>query len=154
MVFSTDLGGEHPNWREVVPIGEIGENRADLAAAIERQIPVSGTPLYEVTGEAYETMLEQYDPAMINAIVLLTDGINDDGLDSDDDEQFTDLISTLQAGSEGASSRPVRVFTISYGDTADVIALRAISQATSAATYNASNPATIEQVFTAVISNF
>jgi Ca-activated chloride channel family protein len=153
-VFSTDLGGEHPNWREVVPIGEIGENRADLGAAIERQIPVSGTPLYEVTGEAYETMLEQYDPTMINAVVLLTDGINDDGVDSDDDEQFTDLISTLQAGSEGASSRPVRVFTISYGDTADVIALRAISQATSAATYNASNPATIEQVFTAVISNF
>ena len=46
------------------------------------------------------------------------------------------------------------MFTISYGDDADVITLRAISQATSAATYNASNPATIEQVFTAVISNF
>ncbi len=153
-VFSTDLGGEHPNWREVVPIGEISENRADLAAAIDRQIPVSGTPLYEVTGVAYETMLDQYDPAMINAVVLLTDGINDDGVGTDDDEQFTDLIATLQAGSEGASSRPVRVFTISYGDTADVIALRAISQATSAATYNASNPETIEQVFTAVISNF
>jgi hypothetical protein len=29
-----------------------------------------------------------------------------------------------------------------------------MSQATKAATYNASNPATIEQVFTAVISNF
>ena len=73
---------------------------------------------------------------------------------SDDDEQFTDLIATLQAGSEGAASRPVRVFTISYGETADVITLRAISQATSAATYDASNPETIEQVFTAVISNF
>ena len=153
-VFSTDLGGAHPNWREVVPIGEISENRDDIAAAIDRQIPVSGTPLYEVTGVAYETMLEQYDPAMINAVVLLTDGINDDGDGTDDVEQFDELISTLQAGSEGASSRPVRVFTISYGDTADVIALRAISQATSAATYNASNPATIEQVFTAVISNF
>ena len=33
-----------------------------------------------------------------------------------------------------------------------MITLRAISQATSAATYNASNPATIDQVFTAVIS--
>ena len=115
-VFSTDLGGEHPNWREVVPVGPIGENRDDLAAAIERQIPVSGTPLYEVTGVAYETMLEQYDPQMINAVVLLTDGVNDDGVPSDDDEQFTELIETLQAGSEGATSRPVRVFTISYGE--------------------------------------
>jgi Ca-activated chloride channel family protein len=153
-VFSTDLGGEHPDWREVVPVGEIGDNREELAAAIERQIPVQGTPLYEVTGVAYETMLEQYDPQMINAIVLLTDGVNDDGVPSDDDQQFTALIETLQAGSEGASSRPVRVFTISYGEEADVITLRAISQATSAATYNASNPATIQQVFTAVISNF
>ena len=153
-VFSTDLGGEHPNWREVVPVGEIGANRDDIAAAIERQIPVQGTPLYEVTGVAYETMLEQYDPTMINAVVLLTDGVNDDGVPSDDDDQFTELIETLQAGSEGASSRPVRVFTISYGESADVITLRAISQATSAATYNASNPQTIEQVFTAVISNF
>jgi Ca-activated chloride channel homolog len=153
-VFSTDLGGDHPNWREVVPVGEIGDNRVDLAAAIERQIPVSGTPLYDVTGVAYETMLEQYDPQMINAVVLLTDGVNDDGIPADDDEQFTELISTLQAGSEGATSRPVRVFTIAYGETADVITLQAISQATSAATYNASNPATIEQVFTAVISNF
>jgi Ca-activated chloride channel family protein len=91
---------------------------------------------------------------MINAIVLLTDGVNDDGIPNDDEEQFNNLITTLQAGSEGASSRPVRVFTISYGEEADVITLRAISQATSAATYNASNPATIQQVFTAVISNF
>ena len=153
-VFSTDLGGDHPNWREVVPVGEIGANRDDIAAAIERQIPVQGTPLYEVTGVAYETMLEDYDPTMINAVVLLTDGVNDDGVPGDDDDQFTELISNLQAGSEGASSRPVRVFTISYGESADVITLRAISQATSAATYNASNPQTIEQVFTAVISNF
>ena len=101
-VFSTDLGGEHPNWREVVPVGEIGANRDDIAAAIERQIPVQGTPLYEVTGVAYETMLEQYDPTMINAVVLLTDGVNDDGIPSDDDDQFTELIETLQAGSEGA----------------------------------------------------
>ena len=97
-VFSTDLGGEHPNWREVVPVGEIGANRDDIAAAIERQIPVQGTPLYEVTGVAYETMLEQYDPSMINAVVLLTDGVNDDGIPSDDDDQFTELIETLQAG--------------------------------------------------------
>jgi Ca-activated chloride channel family protein len=48
----------------------------------------------------------------------------------------------------------VRVFTISYGEGADVPTLRSIAQATSAAHYDASNPATIQQVFTAVISNF
>jgi Ca-activated chloride channel family protein len=152
-VFSTDLGGEHPNWREVVPIGPIGQNRDTLAEQIDAQLPQQGTPLYDVTQVAYETMLEGYDPETINAIVLLTDGVNDDGVLNDDDQQFTTLIETLE-GPEGESTTPVRVFTIAYGDEADLITLRAISQASSAATYNASNPATIEQVFTAVISNF
>ena len=43
-----------------------------------------------------------YDPAKINAIVLLTDGQNDDGDPGDDDQQFQDLIALLQQGSEGA----------------------------------------------------
>ena len=153
-MFSTDLGGADPNVRELVPIGPIGEQQDVLAEQIAAQFPTNGTPLYEVTEQAYETMLATYDPEQINAIVLLTDGENDDGVPDDDDQQFADLIETLQAGSEGSSSQPVRLFTISYGETADVLTLRAISQATSAATYNASNPATINQVFTAVISNF
>jgi Ca-activated chloride channel family protein len=99
-------------------------------------------------------MLDDFDPDKINAIVLLTDGMNDDGVRRDDEQQFADLIEELQAGSEGARSRPVRVFTISFGDDADVITLRALASATNAAHYDASNPTTIEQVFTAVISNF
>ena len=153
-VFSTDLGGADPNVRDLVPIGRIGGQQDAIAAAIDAQFPTNGTPLYDVTEQAYETMLAGYDPARINAIVLLTDGENDDGIPDDDDQQFADLIETLQAGSEGSSAQPVRLFTISYGETADVTTLRAISQATRAATYNASNPATINQVFTAVISNF
>ena len=152
-VFSTELGGEHPNWREVVPIGRIAENRETLAQQIDAQLPQQGTPLFDVTQVAYETMLEEYDPETINAIVLLTDGMNDDGILEDDDEQFATLIETLE-GPEGETATPVRVFTIAYGDDADDQVLRQISQASSAATYNASNPATIEQVFTAVISNF
>jgi len=153
-VFSTDLGGDDPNVREVVPLAPIGEQRDVLEEDILAQFPTAGTPLYDVTQKAYESVLESYDPDKINAIVLLTDGQNDDDQPGDDDEQFTTLIDTLQTGSEGSSSRPVRLFTISYGEEADVITLRAIAQATSAATYNASNPATINQVFTAVISNF
>jgi Ca-activated chloride channel family protein len=153
-VFSTELGGADPNVRELVPVAPIGTQREVLAQQIDAQFPTNGTPLYEVTEKAYETMLDGYDAAKINAIVLLTDGQNDDGQPGDDEEQFAELIQSLQAGSEGSGSQPVRLFTISYGEDADAITLRAISQATKAATYNASNPATIEQVFTAVISNF
>ena len=127
---------------------------AELEEQIIAQFPTNGTPLYDVTSKSYAAMLETYDPAKINAIVFLTDGVNDDGNLGDDDDEFDALIAQLQSGSEGASSRPVRVFTISYGDGADEVTLRAIAQATSAAHYDASNPATIQQVFTAVISNF
>ena len=153
-VFSTELGGANPNVRDLVPLAPIGEQRDLLEEQIAVQFPTNGTPLYTVAQEAYESMVAGYDPTKINAIVLLTDGINDDDLPGDDEEQFAELIEALQVGSEGSSSQPVRLFTISYGDSADTVALRAISQATSAATYNASDPATIEQVFTAVISNF
>ncbi|MBA3605266.1 MAG: substrate-binding and VWA domain-containing protein [Actinomycetota bacterium] len=153
-VFSTDLGGDDPNVRQLVPLAPIGEQLDTLEEQILAQVPTAGTPLYDASMKAYEVMLESYDPEKINAIVLLTDGQNDDELPSDDEDQFTELIDTLQAGSEGSSSRPVRLFTISYGEEADLITLRAIAQATTAASYNASNPATINQVFTAVISNF
>jgi Ca-activated chloride channel homolog len=153
-VFSTDLGGADPNVRELVPVGRIGDQRATLRDQILAQFPTNGTPLYDVASKAYDAMLGEYDPAKINAVVFLTDGMNDDGNVADDDDQFRALIDQLQAGSEGASSRPVRLFTISYGDGADTATLRAVAQATSAAHYDASNPATIQQVFTAVISNF
>ena len=154
-VFSTDLGGADPNVRELVPIGQIGEqqdgHRRGRSSRSSRRTArrCTRSPRRRTT-----TMLDSYDPAKINAIVLLTDGQNDDGDPGDDDQQFEDLIDPLQQGSEGSSSQPVRLFTISYGDDADQLTLRAISQATQAATYNASNPATINQVFTAVISNF
>jgi Ca-activated chloride channel family protein len=154
-VFSTDLlGSPDPNYRELVPVGPIGDTRQVLADQIMAQFPTNGTPLYDVTQKSFEAMVAGYDPSKINAVVFLTDGVNDDGNLDDDDAQFATLISTLQSGSEGAQSQPVRVFTISYGEGADTVTLRAISAATQAAHYDASNPATIQQVFTNVISNF
>src|ERR671910_1312132 len=69
-------------------------------------------------------------------------------------EQLSELISTLEAGSEGQASRPVRVFPIAYGSDADLPTLRQIADATSAAVYDSSDPTSIQQVFTAVVSNF
>jgi Ca-activated chloride channel family protein len=87
-------------------------------------------------------------------VVLLTDGVNDDGEPSDDDQQFDDLIASLHAGTEGQASRPVRIFPIAYGGDADLDALRRIAEASSAAVYDASDPASISKVLTAVVSNF
>ena len=94
-------------------------------------------------------MKKGYDNSRINAIVLLTDGRNED--------DFNDLnatLSALRAGSEGQSSQPIRLFTIAYGKDADTAILKRLAEATNANSYDASDPLSVAKVFTAVISNF
>ncbi len=154
-IFSTDVTSD-PNvtYVDVVPVGPLSANADSLRSAIEGLVPVRGTPLYAATQASYESMLSAFDPAKINAIVLLSDGVNDDAQPSDDAQQLDALIAALEAGSEGAASRPVRVFPIAYGQEADLATLRRIAEATNAAVYSSTDPTTIDQVFTAVVSNF
>jgi Ca-activated chloride channel family protein len=154
-IFSTGLSRDPAvKWLDLVPIGRIGSQREGLRARIAGLVPVQGTPLYDVAAASYTEMVDDYDPAKINAVVLLTDGRNDDGNRNDDGAQLQGLVDELTVGAEGARTTPVRVFTIGYGKDADLGVLRQIAQASNAAAYDASNPSTIEQVFTAVISNF
>lgn len=154
-IFSTGLGGDgKTNFIDLVPIGPISQQREQLAARIDDLSPVQGTPLYDVTATSYADMVKDYDPKLINAIVLLTDGRNDDGNDNDDDNQLRTLVQSLRANSEGGAAKPVRVFPIAYGADADLATLKRIAEASNAAAYDASKPSTINQVFSAVISNF
>ena len=150
-IFSTELSRTPPtDYVDLVPIAPIGAQREQLASKIRALTPMQGTPLYTVTGDSYTAVREGYDEARINAVVLLTDGRNEDPKNNDLDR----LLATLRAGSEGQSSRPVRVFPIAYGQDADLAVLRRIAEATNAAAYDASNPSTINDVLTAVVSNF
>ena len=150
-VFSTDIGPkEHPDYLDLVPIGPVGTNREVLAGKIRNLIPTQGTPLYTVARDSYREMKASYDPARINAVLLLTDGRNEDPRNND----LEGTLRELRAGSEGLSTTPVRLFTIAYGSGADVGVLKRMAEATNAAAYDASDPATIRKVFTAVVSNF
>jgi Ca-activated chloride channel family protein len=155
LVFSTNLGpGEDQELIELVPPGAVEGNRDELAEAIQGLLPTNGTPLYTATQTAYEDALAAFDEDRINAVVVLSDGVNDDGDFDDDQSQLDELLETLSEGSEGQASRPVRVFPIAYGEDADLAVLGQIAEASSAAVYDASDPASITKVFTAVVSNF
>ncbi len=149
-IFSTNISPKEPrDYLDLVPIGEISQNRETIASRINSLVPTEGTPLYTTSTASFEFMKTQYDPQRINAVVLLTDGRNED--------DFNDLnatIAKLRAGSEGQVSSPVRLFTIAYGEDADKNVLKRLAEATNAATYDASDPESINKVFTAVISNF
>ena len=169
-VFTTDLidaDGNPTQHLELVPPGRVGDVGEQLKGKLRDLVPLRGTPLYTSTELAYENQVESYDPTRINAVVLLSDGVNDDGEDDsdeeaadddgepdDDREQLQSLLDSLTSDTEGQQSQEVRVFTISYGDSADLATLRRIAEASQAAVYDSSDPLSINKVFVAVVSNF
>ena len=149
-IFSTKIGPDaHPDYVDLVPFGRIVEQRERIAREIEKLVPTEGTPLYEVAQASYKQLKAEYDAERINAVVLLTDGRNED-----DYNDLNATIAALRAGAEGQSTTAVRLFTIAYGGDADKATLKRMAEATNAAAYDASDPGTISRVFTAVISNF
>ncbi len=154
-IFTTNLGPDQDqDFLDLLPVQAMSTNRERLRNQISAQLPQNATPLYEVAEASFEDMADSYDPSLINAVVLLTDGVNDDGDTSDDQAQLSSLLQTLQSSTTGETSTPVRVFTIAYGKQADLDTLERIAQASNAAAYDASDPASIAKVFTAVLSNF
>jgi Ca-activated chloride channel homolog len=150
-IFSTEISGSEPtDYVDLVPFGPISQNRELLATKIRALEPTQGTPLYTAAGDSYQLMQQQYAGDRINAVVLLSDGRNEDPRNGD----LQGLIDLLASSNEGQSSRPVRLFPIAYGADADLATLRQLAEATNAAVYDASDPTSITKVFTAVISNF
>ena len=155
-IFSTGIGTPgNPDVVELVPprVMDEGQRRA-MEDALAMLTPTNGTPLYTATQQIYEGAVAAYDPGSINAVVLLSDGVNEDGDNTDDDAQLEELLGTLEEGGEGERAEPVRVFPISYGADADLPTLQLIAEASDAALYNATDATTIERVLASVISNF
>jgi Ca-activated chloride channel family protein len=153
-IFSTGLGDGSQDFIELVPTGRVADIGEQLRTKIRDLTPQNGTPLYAVTRAVYESARASFDATRINAVVLLTDGRNDDGEPDDDDRALQELVSTLRSGSEGQVNQPVRVFAIAYGADADESALKTIAEAASSLEYSAKDPKTITNVLNAVISNF
>jgi Ca-activated chloride channel family protein len=114
---------------------------------VDGLVAVGGTALYATTRAAVRSVQQDFDRTKINAVVLLTDGKNEYPQDNDLPRLVSDL------GGEQTDTS-VRVFPIAYGDKADLSVLRQIGQASQAAAYDATDPATIDKVLTAVLSNF
>ncbi len=150
-IFSTGISGTEPtDYAEVMPIAPIGAQREAMAAKINDLIPTQGTPLYTVTKAADDRLVETFDAQRINAVLLLTDGKNEDSRNDDLDG----LLRALRARNEGQVANPVRVFPIAYGQDADLATLKRIAEATNATVYDAADPKSINKVFLAVVSNF
>jgi Ca-activated chloride channel family protein len=145
-IFSTNLDGTKP-YRELVPFGPARSVLADVKGQIADLQPNGGTGLYATVRAASKEMTTKYDVTRINAIVVLTDGRNEFPADNN----INSLVTALNPEDV---DRAVRVFPIAYGQDADLGELTKIADASRAAAYDASDPASIDKVLTAVISNF
>ncbi len=145
--FSTPLSGEHDPFRKLIPPGPVSAVSAPLQQTVAGLIPGGGTALYASTRAAVESVRASFDPNRINAVVLLTDGKNEYPQDNNVDS----LVNALRTED---TSMLVRVFSIAYGEKADLAVLTTISNATTGRAYDAGDAATINKVLINVISNF
>jgi Ca-activated chloride channel family protein len=92
-----------------------------LAEAVDDLEVRGGTPLYNAVRDAYGLAVRSYQPDMVNQIVLLSDGRNEDARGS---IGLGRLVRELEASLD--PERPVRIIAIGYGPDADMAALRRI----------------------------
>jgi Ca-activated chloride channel family protein len=145
--FSTEQRGASTPYTEQVPVGAVSGNSGRIKGVINGMHAEGGTALYATTRAAQQKLLAGATPDRINAIVVLTDGKNEYPKDSDLDGLLRDLDASNLENS-------VRVFTIAYGDQADLDTLKRISLSSRAASYDARNPTSIDSVLVNVVSNF
>lgn len=154
-MFSSGLDGTR-DYQELVPVGPVGgklgdsTRRDELEGRLGGLIPQGGTGLYDTTLAAHRFMAGRIDPEAINAVVVLTDGRNE----KPGSISLDNLLAQLRSEDGAAGGEAIRLFTIGYSEQADAEVLRQIAKATRGAHYDSSRPDTIDQVFTAVISNF
>jgi len=145
--FSTPAEGEANPYRELVPTGRVGAVLPVFKQKVGALEPDGGTALYTTTRDAVRQVQDTFDRSRINAVVVLTDGKNEYPPDNNLDRLLSDI------GSEDTEAS-VRVFPIAYGTAADLDILKRIAASSRAAAYDASDPASIVNVLTAVLSNF
>jgi Ca-activated chloride channel homolog len=145
--FSSSSGADLP-YQEVVPLGPISEQKSILKHGIEGLQPQGPhKALYRTLDAAVAFMRARYDRSRINAVVLLTDGGNDDPTNNS--------LNTLQRTLSGQPTETfVRVFTVGFGGKADLGTLEDIALAARGGAYSDKDRRAMDKILVAVISNF
>ncbi|MET9053834.1 substrate-binding and VWA domain-containing protein [Streptomyces bacillaris] len=146
--FATTLDGTK-DYRKLMPTRRLGDpaqggstHREKLSAAFAGLQPVPGgaTGLYDTVLASYEEARSTYVKGKFNALVILTDGSNQD----DDGISRSALTSRLKELAD--PERPVPVIAIAVGPDADREEVAEIARITGGDGYEVSDPAEIRAV--------
>ncbi|MFI8106762.1 substrate-binding domain-containing protein [Streptomyces sp. NPDC086023] len=152
--FATRLDGER-DYRELVPTARLGERSADGSTQQQRLVaafnglspePDGATGLYDTTLAAYRAARDSYAYGKFNALVVLTDGVNEDP-GSVSRQALVAQLKTL-----ADPERPVPLIALAIGPDADMRELGPIAAATGGAAYRVSDPTQIHTVILKAIT--
>ncbi|MBI5029181.1 MAG: VWA domain-containing protein [Chloroflexi bacterium] len=123
----------------VVQLKEIGPQRASLKNSVNQLGANGRTALLDAVSYAYDDLQKRNERDRINAIVVMTDGI--------ENASSTNLNAlTQKVKRQNASGVPVLVFAIGYGSDADFDVLNSLADATGGLSRRA-DPETIQKLY-------
>ena len=149
-IFSTKIGEYDADFKQLVPIGKLDSAQRKKMInnlGVQKARPNGGTGLYDTAIAAVKAVRRNYDPSAVNAVLLFTDGKNDD-------PGSLSLASTLQTlRGMNDPAQPVRIIALGMGPDADANELSQLAQATGGRSYLAKNPSDLQQVFIDALQN-
>ena len=145
--FATLLDGER-DYRKLVPTQRLGDRKGEgtqrdkVSKAFSDLAPIPGgaTGLYDTTLAAYKEATSGYASGKFNALVVLTDGANEDP----GSLSRSNLVSQLEKLSD--PKRPVPLIAIAVGPNADKEEVVQIAEATGGSGHQVDDPAQIHAV--------
>lgn len=148
-VFSTELDGPGTaDYKEVVPIGPLSANRQAVLNALSTITATQNgdTGLYDTILAGYKRLQDGWEPGMINTLIVMTDGENDDDNGLNRDQLLQEL------GKIKDPAKPVRVLILAFGPDVAPDGLKPITALTSGGVFAAPDPAKIGDIFLQAIT--
>jgi Ca-activated chloride channel homolog len=147
-VFSTDMDGHTP-YKELVPIGPLTSQRAQLVAGLGSIQPKrnGNTGLYETVLAAYKTVQQGWDPGKVNSVIIMTDGQQDNPPNGMTLDQ---LVGELQKVVN--PRQPVELIAIGIGTEVSKAELTRITETVGGGVFIANDPAQIGSIFLQAIA--
>jgi hypothetical protein len=146
--FSTKLDADK-DYSVLLPVRTVGEHLAggsvDRLRAV-KAVPNGATALYDTILAAYQDARRFWEPGRINAVVVLTDGKDDNASDVTLEQLLGEL------GKLQDPQRPLPLIGIGIGPDVDQGELKTIAEATGGQEFIAADPSKIGKVFYAALS--
>ena len=145
--FGSQLDGTK-DYKELVPIGPVAANRGQLVAALDGMKPKENgdTGMYDSILAAYQALQSGWTEGMVNTLILLTDGENDDKNGLNREQLLGEL------GKVKDQKRPIRVLIITIGPDVSPTNLKPITDLTGGGVFAAPDPAKIGEIFLQAIT--